>query len=89
MEEGRFYASTGVELDSISVSSQEMKISIHQNGTFKYTTEFIGKGGRLLARTGSLTPTYRLGGDETYVRARITDSGGQRAWVQPVFVTPN
>ena len=88
MEEGRFYASSGVALDSIRVSPQELKVAIHKQGDFKYTTEFIGRGGRVLMRTGSLNPSYTLVGDEMYVRARITDSGGQRAWVQPVFVAP-
>jgi hypothetical protein len=40
-----------------------------------------------LATDKSLTPTYTLRGDETYVRARIIDSAGRVAWVQPVFTT--
>jgi len=29
---------------------------------------------------------YDLVGGEKYVRAKVTDSGGAIAWVQPVFV---
>ena len=35
---------------------------------------------------GGESPTYRLKGDETYVRATVIDSGGRTAWVQPVWV---
>jgi len=87
MEEGRFYATTGVELDSITVTPREMKIAVRQRGDFRYDIEFIGSGGRVLAKVHGPTGSYVLGGNETYVRARVTDSGGGHAWVQPVFVS--
>lgn len=86
MEAGRFYASTGVELDSLSVSGSGMAIHIRQHGDFKFTTEFIGRDGKVLKRTGSNPATYELSGGESYVRARIIDSSGFMALVQPVFV---
>ncbi len=86
MEEGRFYASNGVELDSIRVSGNTLTVTVHQRGDFKYTIDFIGKGGKVLQRSRARSATYRLKGNETYVRARVTDSMGEHAWVQPVFV---
>jgi hypothetical protein len=86
MEAGRFYASTGVELDSIRVEGSAMTVSVRKRGDFKYTIEFIGRGGEVLATNRAAVGTYRLKGDELYVRARVTSSGGERAWVQPVFV---
>ena len=86
LEAGRFYASSGVSLDSISVNDDEMTIAITQKGNFKYTTEFIGRAGEVLKRTGANPATYKLLGGESYVRARIMDSMGYMAWVQPVFV---
>ena len=86
MESGRFYASTGVVLDSISVTPRHLTISIRTRGDFKFTTEFIGKGGVVLRKTGANPAIYRLTGSETYVRGRVTNSGGEMAWVQPVFV---
>lgn len=86
MEAGRFYASTGVELDSVVIRPRELTVHVRPRGNFRFTTEFIGKGGALLARTGANPATYRIKGSESYVRARITDSGGAVAWVQPVFV---
>jgi hypothetical protein len=86
MEAGRFYASSGVELDSIAVTSNEMRISVRRRGDFKFVTEFIGKGGIVLGRSGDNPATYHLQGGETYVRARVKNSAGEVAWLQPVFV---
>ncbi|HZJ01807.1 MAG TPA: sulfatase/phosphatase domain-containing protein [Gemmatimonadaceae bacterium] len=86
MEAGRFYASSGVELDSIRVAPQDITIGIRQRGDFKFTTEFIGKDGTVLKKTGANPATYHLSGSEAYVRATVTNSGGEKAWIQPVFV---
>jgi len=86
MEEGLFYASTGVELDSIRIATRNMTIHIRQRGDFKFTTEFIGRRGRVLKTSTSSSPSYSIQGNEMYVRARVTDSRGERAWIQPVFL---
>jgi hypothetical protein len=90
MERGLFYASSGVELDSVRITARELVIGIRQQGDFRYTTTFIGDGGRVLARSGGLTARFTLEGERarglTYVRARVDDSGGGRAWIQPAFV---
>lgn len=86
MEAGQFYATTGVELDDVSVADGHMRIHIRQRGNFAYRTEFIGRGGRVLSRSTANPAEYRLRGNEVYVRARVTDSGGAVAWVQPAFV---
>jgi CubicO group peptidase (beta-lactamase class C family) len=86
LEVGRFYASSGVELDSIRVQPQVMTIAIRKRGDFKFTTEFFGSNGTLLKKTGDNPASYRLTGSEKYVRARVTNSMGERAWLQPVFV---
>jgi hypothetical protein len=87
MEEGLFYASNGVELDSLRVSDTSLTVAVRQRGDFKYTIDFIGEGGRLLQRSRAGSATYTLTGNEMYVRARVTDSMGHHAWIQPVFVT--
>ena len=86
MEDGHFYASTGVELADIQVEPTRLTITIRPRGDFKYITEFVGRGGRVLARTGANPAVYDLEGDEGYVRARVRDSMGYMAWAQPVFV---
>jgi len=89
LEAGQFYASTGVELADVVVTPTTLEVHIQPRGDFRYTTEFIGGGGRVLARTGANPAVFTLAGAEAYVRARVTDSGGAVAWVQPVFVVRN
>jgi hypothetical protein len=86
MEAGRFYASSGVEIDSVRVTDQEMMVAPRRKSDFKFTIDFIGQNGVILKRTGDNPARYRLTGNETYVRARVMDSGGAFAWLQPVFV---
>lgn len=87
LDAGAFYASSGPVLSDITVTSTTLSITIVRTGDFKYTTQFVGANGRILAADKSLTPRYTLTGNETYVRARVIDSGGRVAWVQPVFTT--
>jgi hypothetical protein len=86
LEAGQFYSSTGVELADIVVTPQAIEVRIKPDRDFRYHTEFIGNGGNVLARSDSLVSRYRLQAGITYVRARVTDSGGRRAWTQPVHV---
>jgi len=89
LERGLFYASSGVALDSLAVGERSIALRIRSEGDFKYTTAFIGDGGRVLAEAGGLAPRFELGPAHAglrYVRARVTDSGGAKAWVQPVFL---
>ena len=86
LEAGRFYASTGVSLSDLQVDDQGIEIAIQQEPTFKYTTHFIGDGGRLLSKAHGLKARYRFQGGERYVRARVVDSMGTMAWTQPVLV---
>jgi hypothetical protein len=89
MEAGEFYATTGVELDDLVITTSTIEIRIRQHQNFKYTTEFIGPGGRILESTGANPAVYTLRArDGGYVRARVTDSGGAVAWLQPVFIQP-
>ncbi|MEP6509022.1 MAG: CehA/McbA family metallohydrolase [Gemmatimonadales bacterium] len=86
LDAGHFYASTGVELDSIVVKDRDMKINIGQYKNFKYTTEFIGDNGEVQKTTGDNPATFHLNRKLTYVRVKIADSNGAKAWTQPVFV---
>jgi hypothetical protein len=86
LEAGDFYASTGVELEDVVVAPTRLEVRIKPYRNFKYRTEFIGSGGRVLLRTGANPAVLTLTGPERYVRARVVDSGGAVAWVQPVFV---
>jgi hypothetical protein len=96
IKRGDFYASTGVELTSFTATQKEIDLEIsdkHPAFRTRYQVEFIGKGGAVLQESGvkeqaGLKAQYRMTGNEGYVRVRITDSNGHRAWTQPVFVHP-
>lgn len=89
LEAGMFYASTGVDLEDVIIEADKIEIRIKQRSSFKYRTDFIGSGGHVLSSSVENKAVYRLKGDEQYVRAKISDSGGGVAWVQPVFVKTN
>ena len=88
LERGDFYASTGVVLDEVHVSRQEMRIKVRADGSSKYRIQFIGKGGRLLAEVPDASGAYTFTGNEGYVRAKVIESNGRIAWVQPAMVPP-
>jgi hypothetical protein len=86
LRKGEFYASTGAALDDIQVSKTEIQLTIHQTRDYAYRTYFIGAGGKILATSDDLNPSYRIRGGEGYVRTRIEESTGGNAWTQPVRV---
>lgn len=83
---GEFYASTGVVLTELDVSSESVELAIEQEWDFVYSTRFTGRDGTLLAEQAGLEASYRVRGDEGYVRATVIGSGGTKAWTQPVFL---
>jgi hypothetical protein len=73
-------------LEDVVVQTRSLEVRVKQQYDFKYRIEFIGDGGRVLSRATGRVARYTLQPGVTYVRAKVTDSGGQVAWVQPVFV---
>ncbi len=89
LNNGDFYASSGVELKNIISTSDSVSVEIKASavGQIRYRVIFIGSGGRILAVSNENPAHYKVLGNEGYVRARVEDSRGHRAWTQPVFVT--
>jgi predicted metal-dependent phosphoesterase TrpH len=88
LEAGDFYASTGVELAEVTIEPRQLTVVVALQRDHRYTIEFIGVGGEVLSTQAGPKATYALKGAERYVRARVTDSSGANAWVQPVWTTP-
>ena len=82
---GDFYASNGVAFQDLDISKSEIRITILPRTNEKFRTYFIGAGGKTLHVSTDATPSYKLNGGETYVRARVESSYGDAAWTQPVF----
>lgn len=86
LHRGDFYASTGITLKDLNIDRTLYALEITPAGDRRYLTEFIGQGGKVLARSTTLRPSYRIAGTEGYVRARISDSSGRMAWTQPIRI---
>ena len=86
LERGDFYSSTGVELQSLTATSTALTVAVKTEPQSKYRIQFIGKQGRVLSEAISSPATYTFKGDESYVRAKVIESNGKLAWIQPVPV---
>jgi hypothetical protein len=88
LERGDFYATTGVELADYQANGDRITILIKSVQHAKHRVQFIGENGRVLKAETANPAVYAIRGDEGYVRAKVTDSNGQMAWTQSVFVKP-
>jgi len=86
MERGDFYSSTGVVLSDYRVTPKDMTVTVAKTTFSKYRIQFIGKGGKVLHEALDSPATYAFTGAEGYVRARVLESNGQMAWMQPAIV---
>lgn len=86
LERGEFYSSTGVELESIEASPTALRIAVKVDRLSKYRIQFIGRQGSVLADMAATPAAYTFTGDEGYVRAKVIESNGKVAWIQPVPV---
>jgi len=86
LERGEFYSSTGVELRSVDATKGGLTIAVREEPTSKYRIQFIGRQGRVLREETGPTASYTFNGDEGYVRAKVIESNGKLAWIQPVPV---
>jgi hypothetical protein len=86
LERGDFYGSTGVEMQSIDATASSLTLTIKQQASSKYRIQFIGRQGRVLNESTASPATYTFKGDEGYVRAKVIESNGALAWIQPVSV---
>jgi hypothetical protein len=87
MHRGNFYSSTGVTLRTLQHANGALLLEMDPGrDDMSFTTEFIGAGGRILAVVHGAIATYGVRGGERYVRARVTDSNGRKAWTQAFFL---
>lgn len=87
LAQGRLYSSTGITLKRIAVTEDEY--TVEPLGKGRVDVVFVGSGGRELARIplfGDGEATYRLSGNEGYVRARVDGARGEHAFTPAVHV---
>ena len=63
-----------------------MRVEVRATTFSRYRIQFIGSGGRLLSEVAASSASYTFKGDEGYVRARVIESNGDMAWLQPVLI---
>jgi len=85
LEKGDFYASTGVELEDIAITKDSYSVTVKPYRETKYRIQFIGDNGTLLLEVPDIQGSYQFNGSEKYVRAKVLDSNGKFAWLQPAF----
>lgn len=86
LERGDFYSSTGVELRFVEATKTALTIAVKEEPSSRYRIQFIGRQGRVLSEQTTPTASYTFKGDEGYVRAKVLESNGKLAWIQPVPV---
>ncbi|MBT8484451.1 MAG: histidinol-phosphatase [Phycisphaerae bacterium] len=83
MRAGRFYASSGVTLESVRTDDRTLQVAVAAEPGVTYTTEFIGtrlrddapvEVGAVLLRSTGARVAYRMDDDVLYVRARVVAS---------------
>ena len=93
---GNFYSSQGPAITKIELKDRDFTVATDKPAKI----EFIGKGGKILKKLeNAVSGTYRIVGDEIYVRARITricpemrniHGGGigrrRSAWTNPLYI---
>ncbi len=86
IDNGNFYSSTGVELTEYTADKNEVSIKVKTTNYSKYRIQFIGNGGKVLQESLEPTASYKITGNERYVRVKILESNGKIAWTQPVIL---
>jgi len=86
IDNGNFYASTGVELSEYKADNTEVSIKVKATNFSKYRVQFIGSGGKVLQESLEPNAVYKVKGNEGYVRVKVLESNGKVAWTQPVML---
>ena len=103
MENGDFYASTGVTLKKIEQTQNKLTIVVDPEVGIDYEIIFLGyqSGGddvKELARTMGVKATYTFGKEDLFIRAKIISNAPKdsppntketkQAWTQPILIRP-
>jgi hypothetical protein len=83
LRQGRFYASSGLELAGYYASGSELSLELADATA---TIELIGSGGAVLDALSGTAASFDLGrSGSPYVRVRATAPDGRQLWTQPAF----
>ena len=83
LRRGRFYASTGVTIDTIDVEG--MQVRVESSDADRIVA--LGGYGKRLAHADATALTVEVPAEQPYVRFELWGRGERRAWTQPFFTT--
>lgn len=86
---GDFYSSTGVLLDRFEISPPEIALDVRSSeGAGSVLIEVIADGAVIERVHGARLRFDPRGRGERFLRVRITDAKGRKAWTQPRWTDP-
>ena len=83
LRRGAFVASSGAEFTSLAVVGTAITAEAAPGSSLR----FIGRGGKVLKTVTASAGSYRVSGNEGYVRVEAIRADGARAWSQPFFIS--
>lgn len=83
LSSGNFIASSYLSASIESISFNNGVITVN-TGDSNAITKFIKEGGNVVDTVNGLIATYTMDGTEKYVRTVVTNSDGDKIWVQPI-----
>ena len=92
LKQGKFYASSGVEVESIEITAAEIMVTAKNASLVK----FIGANGEILKTVAGNSGCYNPNGSEGYVRVEMENTAScfpglteipQKAWLQPIGIS--
>lgn len=86
IERGDFYATNGVMLDRVDLDGESLQVAVDEDAKGSHRFELIGDGGRVLQQQRGREVAFAVPpGHAGYLRVRVQDRRGRRAWTQPVW----
>ncbi len=82
IKDGDFYSSTGIVIKNVSLVGDIIHIWTENANEIK----FISSGGHLEKTVYDRNATYKIRGDEDYVRIECVGGVGDFAWTNPIYV---
>ncbi|MCR6515490.1 MAG: hypothetical protein ACRC1T_11455 [Clostridium chrysemydis] len=86
IKRGSFYASFGVKVKNIKVEDNIISLEKGDERVPYVFFKFISKNGEVLKEEKGVKASYKVKGNEGYVRVEVYREDGARAWLQPFFI---
>lgn len=84
IKNGSFYCSSGVLIEKINIKDDVITVRV-KNVPVKF--KFIGKDGQVYYSSIGMEKSYKVKGNEGYIRVELIREDGAMAWIQPIFLS--